>query len=233
MHYFFDPDFNSSSATIAKSELVHFKALRITPGEQIGVTTGKAKGFIAVVEEPTSGRVRVERELSASTQTAIHLVQAIAKGGRDEIALQNATELGISSATALQADRSVSRWDGKVAKNIERWRQIAISAIKQSQQLRLPEVDYADSVSALTPKGLGLVLDPRADIDFASCNLGQEVTIVVGPEGGFSDQEIAKLSERGFKPVRFGGSVLRTSSAGPAAIACVKLISGEYGKRLD
>lgn len=233
MHFFFDPDFSSDSLSISKSELVHFKALRITPGEEIGVTTGNGKGFIAVVEDPASGSLRVTRELRAEGGSAIHLVQAIAKGGRDEIALQTATELGISSATALQAERSVSRWDGKVAKNVERWRQIAISAIKQSQQLHLPEVFYAESVSKLTPKGLGLVLDPRADVDFASCDLSQEVTIVIGPEGGFSEHEIAQLSERGFTAVRFGSSILRTSSAGPAAIACVKLLNGEYGKRLD
>lgn len=233
MHFFFDPDFTPESQSITKSELVHFKALRITAGEQIGVTTGKGTGFIAVVEDPASGKIRIEQELSSKVRTPVHLVQAIAKGGRDEIALQNATELGISSATALQADRSISRWDGKVAKNVERWRQIAIAAIKQSQQLHLPAISYAESVTQLSPSGLGLVLDPRADVDFASCDLNQELTIVVGPEGGFSEQEIEKLSQRGFTPVRFGDSILRTSSAGPAAIACVKLMNGEYGQRLD
>jgi 16S rRNA (uracil1498-N3)-methyltransferase len=233
VHFFFDPEFSKESTSISKAELVHFKSLRITIGEKIGVTTGKGTGFLANVVDPGSGQISDIEELPIPLDAAIHLVQSIAKGGRDETALQNATELGIASATALQAERSVSRWDHKVEKNIERWRQIAISAIKQSQQLHLPDIYYAGSVSELTPRGLGLVLDPRSVREFGEIEISGEVTLVVGPEGGFSENEIVKLEARGFVPVRFGQSILRTSSAGPAAIACVQLLSGKYGKRLD
>jgi 16S rRNA (uracil1498-N3)-methyltransferase len=233
VHFFFDPEFSKESTTISKTELVHFKSLRISIGETIGVTTGKGTGFLARVMDPGSGMISDVEELPSSAGASIHLVQSIAKGGRDETALQNATELGIASATALQAERSVSRWDNKVEKNIERWRQIAISAIKQSQQLNLPDIYYAGSVAELTPRGMGLVLDPRAMKEFGEIGISGEVTLVVGPEGGFSESEIEKLESRGFVPVRFGQSILRTSSAGPAAIACVQLLSGKYGKRLD
>lgn len=233
MHFFFDSEFSKESTAISKAELVHFRSLRISTGETIGVTTGKGDGFLARVVDPGSGEISDIEELPMATGASIHLVQSIAKGGRDETALQNATELGIASATALQAERSVSRWDNKVEKNIERWRQIAISAVKQSQQFNLPDIYFAGSVSELTPRGLGLVLDPRSAKEFGEIEISGEVTIVVGPEGGFSESEIEKLESRGFLPVRLGQSILRTSSAGPAAIACVQLLSGKYGKRLD
>ena len=233
MHFFFDPDITESSTQIQKDELTHFRSLRINPGEQIGISSGKGFGFLATVTDPQSGQISVGERLTESTVSQIHLVQAIAKGGRDELALQACTELGIASATAFQAERSVSRWDLKVQKNLERWEQIAISAIKQSQQLRLPAVSFAPGVSDLRPEGIGLVLDPRATRQLGEAEIGSTYTVVVGPEGGLSESEVAKLVSNGFQTVKLGDSVLRTSTAGAAAIACLKLMSGEFGKRLD
>ena len=233
MHFFFDPAISENSTQIQKDELTHFRSLRITPGEQVGISSGEGYGFLATVTDPQSGEIAIGQRLDESTETQIHLVQAIAKGGRDELALQACTELGIASATALQAERSVSRWDSKVEKNLDRWEQIAISAIKQSQQLRLPTVGFAAGVTDLRPKGIGLVLDPRATQQLGEIEIGQTYTVVVGPEGGLSDLEVAELVSNGFQAVKLGGSVLRTSTAGAAAIACLKLMSGEFGKRLD
>lgn len=233
MHYFFDPAIGEHSTEISKSELIHFKSLRISSGEVIAITSGKGFGFRASVKDPSTGSVEILERLESLPRAEIHLVQAIAKGGRDESALQASTELGIASATALQAERSISIWGDKRKKNIERWEQIAVSAIKQSQQLSLPEVRFADSVAALIPIGKGLVLDPRAARQIGELEPSGVFTVVVGPEGGFSQNEIDVLIDAGFEPVRLGDSVLRTSTAGVVAIACLQLISGELGQRLD
>ena len=233
MHFFFDPEVSETSTHIHKDELVHFRSLRITAGEKIAITSGKGHGFFATVSDPQSGAIEVREQIQSSSKTQVHLIQAIAKGGRDELALQACTELGIVSATALQAERSVSRWDSKVQKNLDRWQQIAISAIKQSQQLSLPAIQYAAGVADLTPNGTGLVLDPRAEIQIGEIEPATAYTVAVGPEGGFSDAEVEQMVSKGFKAVRLGDSILRTSTAGATAIACLQLISGDFGKRLD
>lgn len=233
MHYFFDPDISENSTHLSSGELVHFKALRILAGDEIGVSSGKGFGFLAKVVDPSSGEITIVERLKSQPGTRIHLVQAVAKGGRDESALQACTELGISGATALQAERSVSRWDGKIAKNTERWQQIAISALKQSQQLDLPAIDFVSSVAEIVPKGIALVLDPRAEAQIGAVEKHDSYTIVVGPEGGFSEAELSVLVNSGFRAVRLGDSILRTSTAGPVAVACLKLLAGDFGNRLD
>lgn len=232
MHWFYDEAVNSDSTAISNSELVHFKSLRILSGDEIVISSGKGFGFTAEVLDPITGQIAIKERIESALGHKFHLIQAIAKGGRDESALQTCTELGIASATALQAERSISRWDGKIEKNIERWQQIAVSAMKQSQQLRLPEIHYSRSVKDLQARGVGLVLDPRATTGIASVQQSDEYSIAVGPEGGFSEAEIATLVSNGFLPVRLGSSVLRTSSAGVVALACLQLTSGQLGKDL-
>lgn len=232
MHWFFDPTVTAESTGISKEELVHFKSLRIAAGDLIVISSGKGFGFQARVLDPASGAIEISQRLESQSIAKFHLIQAIAKGGRDEAALQSCSELGLMSATALQAERSVARWDGKVEKNSQRWEQIAISAIKQSQQLTLPQIQHASSVSSVEARGVSLVLDPRASIGIASVASAKEYSVAVGPEGGFSEAEVAQLVSKGFLAVRLGSSVLRTSNAGVVALACLQLVSGELGKDL-
>jgi 16S rRNA (uracil1498-N3)-methyltransferase len=156
-----------------------------------------------------------------------HLVQALAKGDRDELAMQTCVELGLASVTPWSADRSVVRWDGKEAKNQTRWQQIATEAMKQSQQAFRCEVRPLATTKQLTAAGMALVLDPKAEISIADIlPLADDVTLVVGPEGGISEAEFELLESKGFQRVRLGKSVLRTSSAGPAAMAALQFASG-------
>ena len=135
-------------------------------------------------------------------------------------------ELGLSSVTPWSADRSIVRWDGKEAKNQTRWQQIATEAMKQSQQSFRCEVLPLATTRQLVAAGTALVLDPKAEKSIGELlPLKDDVTIVVGPEGGISDPEFDLLESRGFQRVRLGASVLRTSSAGPAAIAALQFAS--------
>lgn len=232
MHWFFDPGIQRSATQIAKTELVHFRSLRIQSGEQIAITSGKGSGFVARVVDPGMGEIQILSQLESQPKPRVHLFQAIAKGGRDEMALQACVELGVASATAFEAKRSVANWKSKEQKGLERWEQIAISAIKQSQQLWSPEINYSKAARELRPLGVGIVLDPRAELGLAQVPQADEYSIVVGPEGGFSERELLELKSQGFESYRLGRSVLRTSTAGVAAIAALQLLSGEYGGRL-
>lgn len=229
MHWFFDPGISETSTHIAKSELQHFRSLRLSNGDQITISSGLGFGFVAKVVDVEKGELELGQKLISNRRPRVHLMQAIAKGGRDESALQACCEVGIASVTAFEAERSVANWKGKEQRNIERWEQIAASAMKQSQQLWLPKVSFAKSTTDLTPVGVGLVLDPRAEIAISEVEPSDEFSIVIGPEGGFSPTELDRLKDKGFTAVRLGNSVLRTSTAGVVATACLQLLSGDFG----
>ena len=122
MHWFYDPEITESSTAIFERELTHFKALRIRNDDQIVITNGLGVSHKAVVVDVSSGQIRLLAKSIANEQSVtIHLVQALAKGGRDESAVQTACELGVASVTPFQAKRSIVEWGSKTARNQERW----------------------------------------------------------------------------------------------------------------
>jgi 16S rRNA (uracil1498-N3)-methyltransferase len=168
----------------------------------------------------------VRREEAPRPQ--LWLAQALAKGDRDELAIQAATELGVSGVIPWQAERSVSRWDGpKAAKGRERWRSIVREASKQSIRSWVPEVAEPATTKTLAAlPGLVLVLEPTASLALTDVVLDEHdrITLVVGPEGGVSPAELAQFATH----VRLGPEVLRTSTAGPAALAVLNARLGRW-----
>ncbi|RFA14322.1 16S rRNA (uracil(1498)-N(3))-methyltransferase [Subtercola boreus] len=171
----------------------------------------------------------------------IHLVQALAKGDRDELAVQAATELGVARVSPWAAERSVSRWVGpKIAKGLDRWRTIVREATKQSIQAWVPEVGELTSTKDLVALARGsrmLVLDPTAELSLTAVDLGDggepggagaDLVLVVGPEGGISPGELEALQAAGATRVKLGTGILRTSTAGPVAIAVLNVRFGTW-----
>ncbi len=228
MHWLYDPELTAESSKLPASEAIHARSLRLRVGESVTITNGR--GLVASAEMSSDDGYQISQIVTQTERSPrFHLVQALAKADRDELAMQTCVELGLSSVTPWSADRSIVRWDGKEAKNQSRWQQIAIEAMKQSQQSFRCEVRPLASTKQLMAVGTALVLDPKAEIALeAVLPLGDEVTLVVGPEGGISDAEFALLESKGFQRVRLGSSVLRTSSAGPAAIAALQFASGQW-----
>lgn len=226
MHWLYDPALTAESTQLPATEAVHAKSLRLRIGELVSVTNGSGIVALAEMTSENSYSIReVEKHDSASPR--FHLVQALAKGDRDELAMQTCVELGLASVTPWSADRSIVRWDGKEAKNQTRWQQIATEAMKQSQQAFRCEVRPLATTKQLIATGTALVLDPKSETSVGDIlPLGDDVTLVVGPEGGISEAEFELLESKGFQRVRLGKSVLRTSSAGPAAMAALQFASG-------
>lgn len=174
------------------------------------------------------------------------LVQALAKGDRDELAVQAATELGVDAVQPWQAARSVSRWEGaKSEKGRARWQTIVREASKQAVRAHVPPVapviGTAALVRSLGEQGastLALVLDPlgataltaldRSALTREAPESVSEILLVVGPEGGIAPEELAALDAAGARRVRLGATVLRTSTAGPAAIALLSAALGRW-----
>ena len=144
--------------------------------------------------------------------------------------MQAATELGVSGVIPWAAERSISRWEGaKAVKGRERWASIVREATKQSIRPWVPAVEPITTTASLGKlPGLVLVLEPTATARLTEVELDAErITLVVGPEGGVSPRELDVLGTAGAVAVRLGPEVLRTSTAGPAALA---VLNGRLGR---
>lgn len=211
---------------------------RMRAGEAIQLTDGKGlrvRGVIATVADRSLTVAVAEVELEPQPLARLVLVQALAKGDRDELAIQAATELGAWQIIPWQAERSISRWDAsKVAKGVDRWQTIVAEAAKQSLRVFEPEVLQPLTTNQLT-KAVAefdtvLVLDPTAGAGIGELGaLEGRVAIVVGPEGGISAQELEQLEAAGAKRIHLGSEILRTSTAGVAAIAVLQAKLGAWG----
>lgn len=209
---------------------------RLRVGEAVTVGDGAGVWLTGVAEEVSPSRVEVRvsaRSEEPAPSPRIVLAQALAKGDRDELAVQAACELGVDEIVPWQASRSVSRWEGpKAAKGRERWSTIVREAAKQAHRAWVPEVSppatTADLASRASSQRL-LLLDPSASTRLSDLEPdGRDIVLVVGPEGGISDDELRKLSDAGAERVLLGTTVLRTSTAGPAAIAVLSVALGRW-----
>lgn len=208
---------------------------RLRVGEVIQV--GDGAGVVATGEVIEADRDRfavriTESFTSPPADRRVVLVQALAKGDRDERAVEQATEFGVHEIIPWQAERSVSRWQGddKRSKGVEKWQRIAREASKQSMRARVPKVSeplMLDGLATLAgERGVDmLVLHPAADARLSIVRSdARTLVLVVGPEGGLSETELTRLNAAGARAVRLGDTVLRTSSAGPAALAVLNTV---------
>jgi 16S rRNA (uracil1498-N3)-methyltransferase len=220
---------------------------RLAVGEIVRVGNGLgtiASGTVTAVA-PSEFRFEVEIvEMIERPTPAIWLAQALAKGDRDELAIQAATELGVDGVIPWTAARSVSRWEGaKVAKGQQRWEAVVREATKQSARAWMPEVAPLVSTKQLAELAETvrmIVLDPLAEASLTEVALREpqgprephgadrDIVLVVGPEGGISPAEFGVLYAAGAVGARLGVSILRTSTAGPAAIAVLSAKLGRW-----
>jgi 16S rRNA (uracil1498-N3)-methyltransferase len=207
---------------------------RVRVGERISVSDGDGLLATGAITATDGGVVTVEVGSAArhpAPSPEVWLAQALAKGDRDELAVQAATELGVSGVIPWAAERSISRWDGaKAVKGRDRWASIVREATKQSIRPRVPVVDPIATTPALTKlPGRILVLEPDATTRLTEAELvGARITLVVGPEGGIAPRELDALAAAGATLVRLGPEVLRTSTAGPAALAVLNARLGRW-----
>ncbi len=220
--------------------------LRLKPGEEIEVFDGKGARFRAWLEdapELDAAVLRLAEPLPEGPLRAVDvtLVQALAKGEKMELIVQKATELGAARIVPLSSERAVVRLDAeRGGSKAERWRRVAQEAARQCGRADVPRIDEPlgwDGVLRLLrdePGRRGLLLDPEA-AGGAALRLGaasrgaRRVLIAVGPEGGFSAEERARAESGGMIPVSLGPLVLRTETAGLAALSVVLHVHGELG----
>ncbi|QFG68890.1 16S rRNA (uracil(1498)-N(3))-methyltransferase [Ornithinimicrobium pratense] len=202
---------------------------RLGVGEEILVADGQGRAASCTVTaaDRAALQLRVDSLWTVEeSQPRLVLVQALAKGERDLMAVEAATELDVDEVVPWQADRSIVRWRAERAQKAHRkWQQTVLAATKQSRRVRVPVVadlvTRGELVRRVAESALTVVLHEEAEEPLAQVSLPEqgEVLVVVGPEGGIAAQELTALTAAGAQPVRLGRTVLRSSSAGPAALA--------------
>lgn len=220
---FLAPDLSGDTVLLDGPEGRHAALVRrLRVGEVVDLVDGVGGRVTGPVSATTKETVTVavaQRSTEPPATPRITLVQALAKGDRGELAVELATEVGVDAVLPWNASRCVVRWDAQRGpKALERWRSTAREAAKQSRRAWFPTVGEVVSTAQVAAlPGQLLVLHESAVEPLSSVALtGEDLVLVVGPEGGISDEELTAL---GGTAVRLGPSVLRTSTAGAAAAA--------------
>ena len=212
--------------------------LRGTIGDALCLFNGDGRDYAAtLIEAGRTARVRIDaaRENVTESPLAATLVQGVSRGDRMDATVRQAVELGASRIVPVQTRRGAVRLDAaRAAKRHDHWRGIVVSACEQSGRARLPALEplapFDDWLAAFDAASTtGLVLVPEAERSIASVPLeaGPDVTLVIGPESGLDPLEVEVALAAGLHAAHLGPRVLRTETAGPAALALLQARHGD------
>jgi 16S rRNA (uracil1498-N3)-methyltransferase len=232
-------EISESGVILSRDETHHLaRVLRLRAGDEVFVFDGRGREFLCRLADVESSRARLEiiQPLNDVVESRLDLTlaQSLAKGEKFDLVVQKATELGVRRIIPLATEQGdVKIDDEKASKRLERWRRISLEALKQSGRRTIVEIatpialkDFLDSVA-----GAMLVFSERGGLRLHDALDGisknSAITILIGPEGGWSDAEIALLVERGAKAVTIGPRVLRTETAAIVAAALIQHALGD------
>jgi 16S rRNA (uracil1498-N3)-methyltransferase len=214
------------------------RVLRLKPGAPLLVFNGEGGEYAATLTG-TEGRAAVVAlgDFTADrceSTLAVTLAQGVSRGERMDYTLQKSVELGVARIVPLETEFSQVRLDGaRLERRRQHWSGILASAAEQCGRTRLPELaptaPLLEWLSAPPDGGLRLVLDPGGDtlLSRLPAPAARRVTLLVGPEGGLSDKEIRRARDSGFLGLRLGPRILRTETAGAAALAALQTLWGD------
>ena len=220
---------------------------RLAVGEQVDLADGAGKRITGTVTDAAPAELTVECtsvSVEPPPDVRLVLVQALAKGDRDELAIETATELGIDAVIPWQSERSIVRWKGdRAAKAHGKWQSTVAAAAKQARRAWIPEVRPAVDTQALAKAvaeaSLAVILHEDAVTPLRRV-LGKwsgerqeaagtgEILLIVGPEGGISPREVTRLCSAGAVTALLGPHVLRSSTAGPAGVVVASDVLGRW-----
>jgi 16S rRNA (uracil1498-N3)-methyltransferase len=211
------------------------QVLRLRAGAELLLFNGSGGEYRATLTETSKRRSQVTLTAfdDRDTRPALHvtLVQGVSRGDRMDFSLQKATELGASRVIPVITKRSRIPGDPRrLDSRHEHWRGVIISACEQCGRNDLPSLNPVTTLEhwlADRPEGLALVLDPQAGTGLADRPPGGPVQLLIGPEGGLDDTEIAAARDQGLQGVHLGPRILRTETAGIAALAVIQALWGD------
>ena len=224
--------------TLPEDSSLHLlRVLRLEPGDAVTLFNGDGHDYTARLltaakrgaEAEITGREPVPRE----SPLRITLVQGVARGEKMDLVLQKATELGVAAVTPVVTERTEVKLDAERAgKRMAHWRGVLAAACEQCGRAVLPRLSEPTALAAYAGTeraDIKLVLDPTGDVGLASVSpqAGQSIALVVGPEGGLSERDLATLRAAGFRGLKLGPRILRTETAGLAAVAALQALYGD------
>jgi 16S rRNA (uracil1498-N3)-methyltransferase len=215
------------------------RVLRARVGDGVVVFNAGAEFSASIARIDKAGvmvKLAAGVALARENPLACMLAQAISSGERMDITLQKAVELGIHAVQPLYSERSVVRLDAeRTIKRVEHWRQVMISACEQCGRNVIPGVaspqpviDWLGALPAPRDDELRVLLSPDAGTRLSELPRPAGVTLLAGPEGGFTEIETGFAQQRGFVAVRLGPRVLRTETAALAALAAMNVLWGDF-----
>ncbi len=228
-----DVNFRQNESVMLPETVRHhlIRVLRLEPGATFRLFDGSGRVAEAILQD--DGRAclcHVHDSLPAPCQ--IRLVQGVPKGDKTELILQKGTELGVSQFHLVTMERSVVRFKNNSRQSL-RWEKIIQEAARQSGQYHLPRLQCSNSLKDALgddPADLNLLLWEQCETPLADV-LGDQryrrISVIVGPEGGITEQEVAEAVSYGYQPARLGPRILRTETAGLAIIAILQYLYGD------
>ena len=238
MPRFFTETINESKGIISGDDAKHIaKVLRMHAGEKLVACDCQGYDYDCVIESLSDKEVElsVERKYHSETESSVSvtLYQAMPKSDKMELIIQKAVELGVSAIVPVQTKRCVSRPDAKsMAKKLERYNRIALEAAKQCGRGRIPQVlpmlDFADAIKAMKEDQRAFLFYENSTSSFRK-ELEQgvnSVSIMVGAEGGFEEEEVQKALDLGIASLSLGKRILRCETAPLAALSIIMYETG-------
>lgn len=216
------------------------RVLRMVEGEQLELFDGSNHIYPAIITESNKKSVKVNilgRELSdKESNLKIHLGQVISRGERMEFTIQKSVELGVNVITPLWSERCGMKLDGeRMDKKIQQWQKIVIAACEQCGRNVVPEIRPLMKLQDWCAEDDGAIklnLHPRAQHSIKTLPMIPKdgVRLLIGSEGGLSEQEIVQTQQKGFTEILLGKRVLRTETASLAAISALQIYFGDLGE---
>jgi 16S rRNA (uracil1498-N3)-methyltransferase len=214
------------------------RVLRLDPGAPVILFDGTGGEYQGTLERDGRNwwaKVGAHDPVERESPLAITLLQGVSRGERMDLIIQKSTELGVARIVPVLAERSVVKIDARQrARKQEHWQAIAVSACEQCGRNRVPQVADAlslgDAIAALAPEGARCLLAADATGSLAKAVTSGERTLalLIGPEGGLSDNEQKFARANGFTAYRLGPRILRTETAGLAALAALQTLAGDF-----
>ena len=231
-------------AILGGAELEHMrKVLRLRPGDQVTLFDDGGWEHEGVIQSCTSqaGEIELLRSYQPGRESALEitLAQALGKGEKMDLVVEKATELGVQTIVPFLSSYTVPRLDGRrVERRHGRWGKIALSAAKQSGRTRIPRILELDTFETLVgkpwPCELKLLFwegEPVQTIQRVQEEWPRlrSVLLAIGPEGGFTAEEVEQASRQGFRAIHLGKRILRAETAALAAVSIIQFLWGDMG----
>lgn len=215
------------------------RVMRLREGDGCVLFNGDGHDYSAtlVAAGKRDAQVRIDAAVVVDTESPLHitLLQGIARGEKMDLILQKATELGVNAIVPVNAERTEVKLDAaRAEKRLAHWHNVVVSACGQSGRARVPSVAapqaLLDAARGLPATALKLTLDPLGEHRLSTLQAAPGgVVIAIGPEGGWSPRDRQALQQAGFQGLQLGPRILRTETAGLAAIAAVQARLGDLG----